>query len=33
MPDSKREYRQLLEASALAWMFPIAMGLGFGLWG
>jgi F0F1-type ATP synthase assembly protein I len=35
MPDDKgtdrREYRQLLEASAIGWMFPIAMGLGFGL--
>jgi ATP synthase protein I len=33
MDDKKRrEARQLLEASALAWMFPIALGLGF-LWG
>jgi ATP synthase protein I len=36
MPDGndkkKREARQLLEASALAWMFPIAIGLG-ALWG
>lgn len=34
MPSDKekREYRQLLEASALAWMFPIAIGLG-ALWG
>ena len=33
MPDrnKRREYRQLLEASAIGWMFPIAMGLGFGL--
>jgi ATP synthase protein I len=33
MPDrnKRREYRQLLEASAVGWMFPIAMGLGFGL--
>jgi ATP synthase protein I len=33
MPDDnrRREYRQLLEASAVGWMFPIAMGLGFGL--
>ena len=29
--DKRREYRQLLEASAIGWMFPIAMGLGFGL--
>ena len=28
----RREYRQLLEASAIGWMFPIAIGLGFG-WG
>jgi ATP synthase protein I len=27
-----REARQLLEASSLGWMFPIAIGLGFG-WG
>ena len=33
MPDDKkREYRELLEASSLAWMFPIAIGLG-ALWG
>jgi F0F1-type ATP synthase assembly protein I len=34
MPDDKqrREYRKLLEASAIGWMFPIAMGLG-ALWG
>ena len=34
MPSDKekREYRQLLEASALAWMFPVAIGLG-ALWG
>jgi F0F1-type ATP synthase assembly protein I len=39
MPDDKkkteqqrREYRQMFEASALAWMFPIAIGLG-ALWG
>ena len=33
MPDDKKkEARQLLEASALAWMFPIAIGLG-ALWG
>jgi ATP synthase protein I len=33
MDDKKRrEARQLFEASALAWMFPIALGLGF-LWG
>lgn len=28
----RREYRKMLEASALAWMFPISMGLG-ALWG
>jgi ATP synthase protein I len=28
----RREARQLLEASSLGWMFPIAIGLGFG-WG
>jgi len=33
MDDKKRsEYRQLLEASSIGWMFPIAMALGFG-WG
>jgi len=34
MPDDKqrREFRQLMEASAIGWMFPIAMGLGFA-WG
>ena len=34
MPDDKKrnDLRQALEASALAWMFPIAIGLGF-LWG
>lgn len=33
MPDDKdpREFRQLMEASAIGWMFPIAMGLGFGI--
>jgi ATP synthase protein I len=30
--DRRNEARQLLEASALAWMFPIAIGLG-ALWG
>jgi F0F1-type ATP synthase assembly protein I len=30
--NQKKEYRQLLEASAMAWMFPIAIGLG-ALWG
>jgi F0F1-type ATP synthase assembly protein I len=30
-PNDKRQYRQMFEASALAWMFPIAMGLG-ALW-
>ena len=29
---SRREYRKLLEASALAWMFPISIALG-ALWG
>lgn len=28
----RREYRKMLEASALAWMFPISIGLG-ALWG
>ncbi len=33
MDDKKRtDFRQAMEASALAWMFPIALGLGF-LWG
>lgn len=33
MDDKKRrEYRSLLEASAIGWMFPIAIGLGY-LWG
>jgi F0F1-type ATP synthase assembly protein I len=33
MPDDKqrREFRQLMEASSIGWMFPIAMGLGFGI--
>ena len=31
-PDKGREYRTLFEASAIGWMFPIAIGLGFG-WG
>jgi F0F1-type ATP synthase assembly protein I len=32
MPDANKgdDKRQLLEASAIGWMFPIAMGLGFG---
>lgn len=32
MPDDnqRKEFRTLLEASAIGWMFPIAMGLGFG---
>lgn len=30
--DKKREYRQLLEASAIGWMFPLAIGIG-ALWG
>ena len=29
--EKRREYRQLFEASAIGWMFPIAMGLGFGV--
>jgi ATP synthase protein I len=34
MPDDKKrnDFRQALEASALAWMFPISLGIGF-LWG
>ena len=33
MDDKKRrETRQLLEASSIGWMFPIAIALGFG-WG
>ncbi|MEO8382880.1 MAG: AtpZ/AtpI family protein [Acidobacteriota bacterium] len=33
MEDKKKEEaRNLLEASSIAWMFPIAIGLGFG-WG
>ena len=38
MPDDNvedakfRERRQLLEASSIGWMFPIAIGMGF-LWG
>ena len=31
-PDKRREYRQLFEASAIGWMFPIAIALG-ALWG
>ena len=33
MPDDKdkKGYSQLLEASAIGWMFPIAIGLGFGI--
>lgn len=31
-PKKRREYQQLLEASAIGWMFPIAIALGFG-WG
>lgn len=30
--NKRREYRQGFEASAIAWLFPIAIGLGF-LWG
>lgn len=30
----RREFKQAFEASAIAWMFPIAIGLGFGMgWG
>lgn len=29
---NRRDMRQMLEASSIGWMFPIAMGLGF-LWG
>ncbi len=36
MPDDKgdkgQQYRQLFEASSIAWVFPIAIGLGYG-WG
>ena len=32
MSDQRDDYRKLLEASAVGWMFPIAIGLGFG-WG
>ena len=33
MDDKKRsEYRRMLEASSIGWMFPIAILLGFG-WG
>ena len=28
----RRQFQQLLNASSIGWMFPIAMGLGF-LWG
>lgn len=30
--EKRRDARQLLDASSIGWMFPIAMGLGF-LWG
>ena len=30
--EKKREFRSLLEASAIGWMFPIAIALGYG-WG
>lgn len=32
MPDDnqRKEFRTLMEASAIGWMFPIAMALGFG---
>ena len=29
-PEKPREYRSMLEASSLGWMFPIAIALGFG---
>jgi ATP synthase protein I len=39
MPDDnggkqpgRRQFQQLLDASSIGWMFPIAMGLGY-LWG
>ena len=33
MDDKERgEYRQLLELSTIAWLFPVAIALGFG-WG
>lgn len=33
MPDDKKgDFRRAMEASALAWVFPIALTLGF-LWG
>jgi ATP synthase protein I len=28
-PTERQNYRNLLEASSLGWMFPIAIGLGF----
>jgi ATP synthase protein I len=32
MDDKKRrEYRQLLEASSIGWMFPLSIGIGFGM--
>ena len=33
MPDDKQgdEFRREFEASSIGWMFPIAMGLGFGV--
>ncbi len=30
--EKRRDARQLLDASSIGWMFPIAIGLGF-LWG
>lgn len=35
LDDKQRsEFKQAFEASAIAWMFPIAIGLGFGIgWG
>jgi F0F1-type ATP synthase assembly protein I len=29
-PEKPQEYRSMLEASSLGWMFPIAIALGFG---
>jgi ATP synthase protein I len=29
--DKRKEYAQLLEASSIGWMFPLAIGIGFGM--
>ncbi|MFZ2490175.1 MAG: AtpZ/AtpI family protein [Thermoanaerobaculia bacterium] len=29
--NKRQEYKQLLEASAIGWMFPLAIGIGFGI--